>query len=138
MMNTAHRLKRRAADDRGMVGIAACLMIVVVLAGATLIFDGGRALNERRQIINTAEAASRAGVATADETGLDASTAESAARRYVSNAGVAGGDIISIDVTRTTVTVRLRAQTDGVFTSLLGNDTITVTGTGSAAWNYGD
>ena len=38
-----------------MLGVAAALLIVMVLAGGALIYDGGRALVAQRQIINVAE-----------------------------------------------------------------------------------
>ena len=44
-----------------MLGVAAALLIVMVLAGGALIYDGGRALVAQRQIINVAEGAARAG-----------------------------------------------------------------------------
>ena len=43
---------------------------------------------------------------------------------------------MAITVTAERVTVTLRAHRTGVFTSLLGNPTITVTGTGTAVWSY--
>ena len=63
-------LRSRSSDDRGMIGIAACLLIVMVLAGGALIYDGGRLLVAKRQIINVAEGAARAATATADQIGL--------------------------------------------------------------------
>lgn len=129
-------MRKRAADDRGLAGIASVLMIVVVLAGATLIFDGGRALVAQRQIINVAEGAARAGAATADHYGLQEGQARAAAAAHVASAGVPDSDIVSITVSPTTVTVTLVARRTGVFTSLLGNPTIVVRGTGSAVWSY--
>lgn len=131
-------LRRRLADDRGLAGIAATVLLVAVLAGATLIFDGGRALVAQRQIINVAEGAARAGTATADRDGLQAGPATAAAAAHVAAAGVPNSDIVAITVTAERVTVSLRAHRTGVFTSLLGNPTITVTGTGSAVWSYDD
>ena len=127
---------RRCRGDRGLAGIASVLMIVVVLAGATLIFDGGRALVAQRQIINVAEGAARAGAATADRYGLQQGAATAAAAAHVAAAGVPDSDIVAITVSPTTVTVRLVARRTGVFTSLLGNPTIVVTGSGSAVWSY--
>ncbi|MET0146099.1 MAG: pilus assembly protein TadG-related protein [Ilumatobacteraceae bacterium] len=133
----AARWRARALDDRGLVGIASVLMIIVVLAGATLIVDGGRALVAQRQIINVAEGAARAGVATADRFGLQESEARAAAADHVAAAGVPDSDVVSISVSASTVTVTLEAHRTGVFTSLLGNPTFTVTGTGTAVWSYG-
>ena len=114
------------------------MLIVVVLAGATLIYDGGRALVAQRQIINVAEGAARAGAATADRYGLQDGPATAAAAAHIAAAGVPDSDVVAITVTAERVTVTLRAHRTGVFTSLLGNPTITVTGTGSAVWSYDD
>ena len=124
------------SDDRGLAGIAATIVIVVALAGATLIYDGGRALVAQRQIINVAEAAARTGAATADRYGLQAGPATAAAADHIAAAGVPDSDVVAITVTAERVTVTLRAHRTGVFTSLLGNPTITVTGTGTAVWSY--
>jgi uncharacterized membrane protein len=129
-------MRKRASDDRGLAGIASVLLLVVVLAGATLIFDGGRALVAQRQIINVAEGAARAGAATADRHGLQEREARAAAAAHVASAGVPDSDVVSITVSPTTVTVSLVARRTGVFTSLLGNPTIVVTGSGSAVWSY--
>lgn len=127
---------QRLSDDRGLAGIASVLMIVVVLAGGTLIFDGGRALVAQRQIINVAEGAARAGAATADRFGLQEGSARAAATAHIESAGVPDSDVVSITVSSTTVSVSLVARRTGVFTSLLGNPTIVVRGTGSAVWSY--
>jgi hypothetical protein len=129
-------LRHRLGDDRGLAGIAAVGLIVVALAGATLIFDGGRALVAQRQIINVAEGAARAGAATADRYGLQDGEATAAAAAHVAAAGVPDSDVVAITVTAERVTVILQAHRAGVFTSLLGNSTFTVTGTGSAEWSY--
>jgi hypothetical protein len=133
---TLATLRRRAGDDRGLAGIAAVLLIVVVLAGATLIFDGGRALVAQRQIINVAEGSARAGAATADRHGLQQAPATAAASAHIAAAGIPDSDVVSITVTAQAVTVTLQAHRTGVFTSLLGSPTMTVTGTGTAVWSY--
>ena len=119
-----------------MLGIAAALLIVMVLAGGALIYDGGRALVAQRQIINVAEGAARAGTATADRHGLQEGPAVAAAQAHIAAAGVPDSDVVSITVTPDRVTVTLRAHRAGVFTALLGNDTITVTGTGTSLSSY--
>ena len=126
----------RYRDDRGMLGVAACLLIVMVLAGGALIFDGGRALVAQRQVINVAEGAARAGTATAGSAGLQEGPAVAAAHAFVASAGIPDSDIVSISVTVDRVTVTLQAHRAGVFTSLLGNETLTVTGTGTSQSSY--
>ena len=61
-----------------MLGVAAALLIVMVLAGGALIYDGGRALVAQRQIINVAEGAARAGTNTTTEGGLQQGPATAA------------------------------------------------------------
>src|SRR3954471_10621359 len=100
----------RWQDDRGMLGVAAALLIVMVLAGGTLIFDGGRALVAQRQIINVAEGAARAGAARADRVGLLEGPAPAAAQAHITAAGVPDTDIVAITVTTDRVTVTLRAH----------------------------
>ena len=133
-MTRQHR--RRWGDDRGAIGIAATVLVVIVIAGAGLIYDGGRALAARRQIINVAEAAARAGAATATADGLSDTTARSATLDYLTAVHVPGSDIVAIAITQTTVTVTLTARRDAVFGQLLGNDRIVVRGTGRASASF--
>jgi Flp pilus assembly protein TadG len=134
MARTRRRLRLR--DDRGLIGVAACMLIVMVLAGGALIYDGGRLLVAKREIINVAEGAARDATATADRGGLQEGPAIAAARAHIAAAGVPASDIVSIVVTPNRVTVTLRARRAGVFTSLLGNETLTVTGTGTSLSSY--
>lgn len=135
-MSTSPLRRGRWQDDRGMLGVAAALLIVMVLAGGALIYDGGRALVAQRQIINVAEGAARAGTATADRNGLQEGAAVAAARAHIAAADVPDSDVVSVAVAPDRVTVTLRAHRTGVFTSLLGNDTMTVTGTGTSLSSY--
>lgn len=133
------RTRRRGrwrADD-GFTGVAATVMLLVALAGGGLIFDGGRALAARRDAINDAEAAARAGAAEIGFSGLDTDAATQAARDHLAASGVDPGDIESIDVADNTVTVTVTARRDAVFTTLLGNDTIVVAGVGEATATFG-
>jgi Flp pilus assembly protein TadG len=124
-------------DDSGLTGIAATVMMLIVLAGAGLIYDGGRALAARRETINTAEAAARAGAATVTADGLSQDPARAAALAFLDAAGVSRTDVVEITITPNTVTVTLRAARDAVFGQLLGNDTIVVRGTGKATATFG-
>lgn len=132
-----HRIRRWTTDDRGLTGIAATVMLLIVLAGAGLVYDGGRALAARREAINTAEAAARAGAATVTANGLRQDPANTAARDFLDTAGVADGDVMSVTVTATEVRVVLRASRDAVFGQLLGNDQIIVYGSGEATATFG-
>lgn len=124
-------------DDRGMASVAAVLMLVVVLAGAGVVYDGGRALAARREAINVAEGAARAGATTVTAEGLRQDPAAAAARDFLTASGVAFSDIVSITVTTNSVTVVVRSSTDAVFGNLIGNDEIVVYGTGVARATFG-
>ncbi len=89
MKRRLHTLRRAIADDRGVIGPAVAMLLIVVLIGAGLVFDGGRALAARRQAINTAEAAARAGVATVTADGLREDPARAATLDFLDAAGVA-------------------------------------------------
>jgi Flp pilus assembly protein TadG len=138
MKRQLQALRRAIADDRGVIGPAVTMLLVVVLIGAGLVFDGGRALAARREAINTAEAAARAGVATLTADGLREDPARAATFEFLDAAGVARTDVVSITVTPTTVTVVLTARRDAVFGQLIGNDSIVVRGSGEATATFGN
>ena len=122
--------------DRGAVSVVMTMLLVVALAGAGLVVDGGRAMVARRHASNTAEAAARAAVATATPlTGFDGSAAREAALSYASRAGVAVGDVrVQVGADFVTVTVTERRRT--VFLILGGQETMTVRATGTARVTY--
>ncbi len=134
--NRSSRRRRWGSDD-GFTGVAATVMLLVALAGGGLIFDGGRALAARRDAINDAEAGARAGAAQIGFGGLSTDRATQAARDHLIAAGVAPGDIESIQIVGNTVTVTVIARRGAVFTTLLGNDTIVVAGVGEATASFG-
>lgn len=133
----AEQPPRHRRSDDGFTGVAATVMLLVALAGGGLIFDGGRALAARRDAINHAEAAARAGAAQIEFSGLDTDAASQAAREHLLSTGVAADDIKSLTVADNTVTVVVIARRDAVFTTLLGNDTIVVAGVGEATASFG-
>lgn len=53
-------MRRRAADDRGVVLILLAIALVALIALAGLVLDGGRAYGERRQMQNAADSAAMA------------------------------------------------------------------------------
>ena len=130
----------RRARDVGSVTAAMVLMIVVVLGGAGLIVDGGRAMSARRHASNTAEAAARAAVSTATPiSGIDPDRARSAAIDHAMRAGVAVADVeVVVGTDSVTVTVTERRRT--VFLVLGGQSTLTVnaSGTARAVYSEGD
>ncbi len=114
------------------------LLLVIALAGAGLIVDGGRVMVARRHASNTAEAAARAAVSTATPvSGFDRQAARDAALAYAGRAGVAPSDVeVVVGVDYVTVTVTERRST--VFLILGGQETMTVRATGTARVTYSD
>lgn len=133
-MNRRHR----DPQDRGAISVVLMLLLVITLAGAGLIVDGGRVMVARRHASNTAEAAARAAVSTATPiSGFDRETARDAAIGYAHRAGVATSDVeVVVGVDFVTVTVTERRST--VFLILGGQETMTVRATGTARVAYSD
>lgn len=108
------------------------ILVIVVLAGAGLIVDGGRVMIARRHASNVAEAAARAGVATATPvSGFRPDVARAAAMSYATRAGAAPADV-EIVVTADYVSVTITERRSTVFLILGGRETITVRATGIA------
>lgn len=130
----------RSSDrgDRGAISVVLMLLLVIALAGAGLIVDGGRVMVARRHASNTAEAAARAAVSTATPmSGFDRDAARDAAIGYANRAGVATSDVeVVVGVDFVTVTVTERRST--VFLILGGQETMTVRATGTARAAYSD
>lgn len=124
--------------DRGAISVVMMLLLVIALAGAGLIVDGGRAMVARRHASNTAEAAARAAVSTATPvSGFDRETARDAAIEYANRAGIATADVaVDVGVDYVTVTVTERRST--VFLILGGQEVMTVRATGTARVAYSD
>lgn len=124
--------------DRGSISVVMVIMLVMVLAGAGLVVDGGRAMAARRHASNTAEAAARAAVSTATPmSGFDPVAARSAAIDHAVRAGVDPLDVVvevAPDAVRVTITERRRT----VFLVLGGRSTMTVRATGVARVVYSD
>ena len=125
-------------SDRGAISVVLMMLLVIALAGAGLIVDGGRAMVARRHASNTAEAAARAAVSTATPvSGFDREAARDAAIGYANRAGVATAVVeVEVGVDYVTVTVTVRRAT--VFLILGGQETMTVRATGTARVAYSD
>lgn len=126
----------RVRDERGQVTGMVAVLAVALLALGALVFDGGQILTARREANNLARQAARAGAQELDVAQarvgtftLDPVAADSAARAYLDDVGVAP---VSVQVTgdRVEVTVELTQQTP--LLSILGIDERTVTATASA------
>ena len=127
--------------DRGAFGVAAVLLVIVTLAGAALVVDGGRAMAARRHAANTAEAAARAGLSGyVPGAGIDPRAAVAAALDHSRRAGVAVGDATATFGTdgagRPELVVTITARRRSVFLLLAGADVMTVRATGSAIALY--
>jgi Flp pilus assembly protein TadG len=122
--------------DRGAIGVMLAMIVVVCLAGAGLVVDGGRALVARRHASNTAEAAARAGVATGSPVaGLDPERAAAAALSAATRSGVPA-DQITVEVTGRSVRVTVVERRPTIFLVLGGRSTMTVGAVGVARLEY--
>jgi Flp pilus assembly protein TadG len=125
------------SEERGQVTAFVVMFTLVLLFVAGLVVDGGFMLAARERAINDAEGAARAGAQAIDlkqyrATGkvvLDPDTAKAAAQRHLALDGATG----SVVVTGNTVTVDLqREQPLRILGLVLGSNTVTVTGHGTA------
>jgi Flp pilus assembly protein TadG len=129
---------RRCAGDRGSISVVMLMLLVMVLAGAGLIVDGGRVLVARRHASNVAEAAARAAVSTATPvSGFRPDTARAAAVAYAGRSGVATTDV-EVVVGAGFVTVTVTERRDTVFLILGGQETVTVEASGTARVVYSE
>lgn len=124
-------------NERGQVTAFVLVFTLVLLFVAGLVVDGGFMLAARERAINDAEGAARAAAQAIDrahyrETGevrLDPGAARAAAEAYLS----ASGDTGVVVVTGDTVTVDIsREQTLRILGIVLGGQSVTVTGHGTA------
>lgn len=114
------------------------LLVVVTLAGGGLIVDGGRLMVARRHASNVAEASARAAVSTATPVSeFDQGLARAAAIDYGNRAGVPAADM-TVVVGSDFVTVTITERRATVFLILGGQETMTVTATGTARVAYSD
>ena len=131
-----HRLERDGTDESGMVTAFVVIFTMALLAMAGLVLDGGLALAAKVQAIDDAQAAARAGAQAIDiplyrSTGqvtLDPGEAVADAKRYLEATGHTG----TVSVTGDEVTVVVHASQATQILSVVGIDSIGVSGTGSA------
>jgi hypothetical protein len=124
----------RGRADRGAVSVFVVLLMVVVVAAAGLVYDGGRLLAVRRQAINHAEGAARAGAdagAVVAGGGFDAPAAIAGALAYLDALGVDGAEVHVEGVS--TVVVTVRSTRSPVLLSLFGVGEQQVVGRGAAS-----
>lgn len=134
--SSATRPRRNRDGDRGAITVTVMFLLIITLMGAGLVIDGGRVMAARRHAFNTAEAAARAGVATATPmSGFEPTRARAAALDYAIRSGVAPADV-QVTVTASTVAVTITERRRTVFLILGGVETVTVRVTGIARLAY--
>ena len=123
-------------DDRGDLLVSLMLLVVVVLAGAGLIVDGGRVMAARRHASNIAEGAARAAVSsTTPVRDFQPDIAREAAIDHAVRSGISAGDV-AVVVRDGSVTVTVTERRRSVFLVLGGWESVTVRGTGTATVVY--
>ncbi|MDU0349016.1 Tad domain-containing protein [Actinomyces sp. MRS3W] len=125
--------------ERGSTSVFAVIVVAVLMALAGLCIDGGKALNARATLADTAEQAARAGaqqIAGGSLRGsggvtLDAAGARSAARSYLTRSGISP-DGFSVTVTGSEVIVTLEEDVPTTTLRLVGMGSVHVHVTGTA------
>lgn len=129
--------RRRTRNDRGSASVGLVLLVVTVIAGAGLIFDGARYLSAERHASNTAEGAARAAVATGSPSdGLQAADARQAAVDHATALGVPASDVSVSFPTRDTVVVAITERRSTTFAKFAGASQIVATAQGRARLEY--
>lgn len=126
---------RHVRDERGMSTLFVVLFAVAMLSVAGLVIDGGYALGAKREAMNCAEQAARAGADALDqaslrsgETRVDAGRAVGAAQAYLSRVGATG----SVSVSGGEVTVVVTDHQKTAILSAVGISTLPIKATATA------
>jgi Flp pilus assembly protein TadG len=126
----------RSRSDQGATSVIVVLLATALFALGGLVFDGGRAITGRQRAANEAEQAARAG---ADAVSLDTLRGDGAlvldsvrARAAAESYLAATGDTGRVEVTPTSVTVRVDVVVDTAILGIVGVNTLTVSNTASA------
>jgi len=136
-MTLISRLRR---EETGSTSVFAICVAAVLMLLAGLCVDGGRVLNARATLTDTAEQAARAGAQKVQLSGLrqsgavtlDPAAARAAATTYLASTGSAGAASASVTTTGDTVTVTAEEDVPTFMLSLVGMSTVHITVTGSA------
>lgn len=118
-------------DERGAVTAFVVVFAFALLMIAGLVVDGGFLLNARREAINEAEAAARAGaqaVAGSGSSRLSPAAATQLANAYLTKTGHQG----TVEVVGDTITVEVRFDQQMTILGAAGLGTVTVHGHGEA------
>lgn len=130
-------------DDRGSITLPILVLTPAMLVMGGLVVDGGYAISARQRAINEAEQAARAGAAAVDTGSLRAGRAElitdctrpePCAQELAAGYVTATGDTMigTPQVTPTRVTVTVEATRRSVILAVIGINSLTVRGTGTA------
>ena len=136
-MTLISRLRR---EETGSTSVFAICVAAVLMLLAGLCVYGGRVLNARATLTDTAEQAARAGAQKVQLGGLrqsgavtlDPAAARAAATTYLASTGSAGAASASVTTTGDTVTVTAEEDVPTFMLSLVGMSTVHITVTGSA------
>lgn len=128
--------RQATARERGQVTAFLVIAITGLLALVGLVLDGGLALSAKVEAIGIAQEAARAGAQQLDLAAyradgtltLDPAAASAAAHAYLDASGAAG----NVNVIGDTVTVTVTATQPTQLLQLVGVNTLTVDGSGSA------
>jgi len=129
----------RASGDAGTMSVFVVGLVVVLMALAGLVVDGGRAVNARAAAADDAEQAARAGANQLDQNELrasgrvviDSAAAQQAATNYLAARGYTGGEG-SVDIQPNSVRVAVSDDIDTTLLALVNIDTFHVTGSATA------
>ncbi|MDM7831252.1 TadE/TadG family type IV pilus assembly protein [Cellulomonas edaphi] len=144
-MSTVSTLTRRLrAEDTGTMSVFVIGLIVVLMALAGLVVDGGRAINARATAADDAEQAARAGANQVDDVALrgrgtvvvDEAAAREAALSFLSHQGYDRGDV-RVAVRADSVDVSVSDDVPTTLLSLVNIDTFHVTGSATARATVG-
>lgn len=126
----------RRRGDRGTITAFTAIVTLALLVAAGLVLDGGEMLAAKREAIDEANAAARAGAQAVDIDALRGArdvrprgdAAVQAAHAYLAGTGHAG----TVEVRDRTVHVTIRVPVPLTLLGLIGMRTATVTGAGEA------
>lgn len=135
---TRRSLRARLRGEQGSATVFVVGFAVVLLAGAGLAIDGGRAINAREHAVDVAEQAARAGANALDVAQLrdagrveiDPVLARQAASSYLNQAGYSQG--ATVDPSPAGVTVRITSSVPTALLGLVGIQTIDISGEATA------
>ncbi|QHO90782.1 pilus assembly protein TadE [Actinomyces sp. 432] len=130
---------RTRPHERGSTSVFAVIVAAVLMALAGLCIDGGKVLNARATLTDTAEQAARAGAQEissgsmrgATRFSLDAAAARTAAGRHLAASGISV-DSFTVSTTGQDVVVSVEEEVPTTMLRIVGVDSVHVSATGTA------